>query len=214
MSGGYTLVKYNRKWPHVSYSLELCSKNAEWMNFTLCNWQRTPTVPLRKCNWKNRTQYLIPLGPVTALKAVVSKVEMYSATHKDNSLSCLAYVLVCIFTPACHFHLCNFSLSGQLIPFHSQCGCLEYSGNQIKIDTHINSLDLLALNASPCLEVLRLVQDLRGPYLQFPNFRSSLWTVEAAKTEVEGLWPCPRWPCPNLWLFLWAKMCKIAPERP
>lgn len=112
---------------------------------------------------------------------------MYSATHKDNFLKCLAYVLVYIFTPAHNFHLCNFSLSGQLISFHSPCGCLEYSGNQIKIDTHINSLDFLALNASPCLEVLRLVQDLRGPYLQFPNFRSPLWTVQAAKTEVEGL---------------------------
>lgn len=125
-----------------------------------------------------------PFRPLTALKATVSNVETYSATHRDNSLNCFACVLVCIFTPAHHFLLHNFSLSGQLIPFHSQCGCLEYSGNQIKIDTHINSLDFLALNASPCLEVLRLVQDLRGPYLLFPNFRSSLWTVQAAKTEV------------------------------
>lgn len=92
-----------------------------------------------------------------------------------------------------HFYLYNFSLSGQPIPFHSQCGCLEYSGNQTKIDTHINSLDFLALNARSCLEVPRLVQDLRRPYLQFPNFRSSLWTKQAARGEVDCLWPCPRW---------------------
>lgn len=79
------------------------------------------------------------------------------------------------------FRLHDFFLTGQLIPPNSHCSCLEHAGYQIKIGTHIYNLDFLALNASPCLEVLRLVQDLRGPYLPFPNFRSSLRTVQAAK---------------------------------